>query len=167
MVSAAPHFQIKYEVLRPLPSRTEDLRFDQITPLEWVPCIVVRVVHIIAEVFILLHECMSCSQYYTRSSQTDKFKFNLDKFQELIYDEPKMPNYDTLARSNSILDQLSHRRAPGIFRRADFNCFEITPSIPSKWFQIVARDLHTIVLCFTACFESCHTFPGNSVQLAL
>ena len=44
-----------------------------------------------------------------------KSKFKLDKFLELIPDEPKMPNYVTAARSNSILDQLAHRRAQGIY----------------------------------------------------
>ena len=44
----------------------------------------------------------------------EKFKFELHKFLELIPDEAKMPNYVTAARSNSILDQLAHRRAQGI-----------------------------------------------------
>ena len=50
------------------------------------------------------------------SVKTDEFKFELDKFLELILDEPKMPNYVTAARSNSILDQLSHLRAQGIYQ---------------------------------------------------
>ena len=45
------------------------------------------------------------------SVKTEKFKFELDKFLELIPDEPKMPNYVTAAGSNSILDQLTHVRA--------------------------------------------------------
>ena len=40
-----------------------------------------------------------------------KLKFELDKFLALIYHEPKMYNYVTAARNNSILDQLSHGRA--------------------------------------------------------
>ena len=49
------------------------------------------------------------------SVKTENFKFELDKFLQLIPDEPKMPNYVTAARSNSILDQLAHRRAQGIY----------------------------------------------------
>ena len=50
------------------------------------------------------------------SVKTEKFKFELDKFPEFIPDEPKMPNYITAAGSNSILDQLSHARAQGIYQ---------------------------------------------------
>ena len=46
-----------------------------------------------------------------------KFQIELDKFMELIPDEPKMPNYVTASGSNSILDQLTHLRAQGIYRR--------------------------------------------------
>ena len=49
------------------------------------------------------------------SVKTEKFKFELDKFLELIPDEPKMPNCVTEARSNSIIDQLTHLRAQGIY----------------------------------------------------
>lgn len=49
--------------------------------------------------------------------RTEKFKFNLYKFIELIPDQPKMPNSVTAARVNSILDLLSHRRAQGIYLR--------------------------------------------------
>ena len=49
------------------------------------------------------------------SVKTEKFKFELDKFLELIRDEAKMPNYVTAARSNSILDQLSHLSAQEIY----------------------------------------------------
>ena len=49
------------------------------------------------------------------SVKTEKFKFELDKFLELIPDEPKMPNYVTSSGSNSILDQLTHLRAQGIY----------------------------------------------------
>ena len=51
-----------------------------------------------------------------KSVKTEKSKFELDKFLELIPDEPKMPNYVTAAGSNSILDQLTHLRAQGICR---------------------------------------------------
>ena len=50
------------------------------------------------------------------SVKTEKFKFELDKFLELIPDQPKMPNYVTASGSNSILDQLTHLRAHGIYR---------------------------------------------------
>ena len=49
------------------------------------------------------------------SVKTEKFKFELDKFLELNPDEPKMPNYVTASGSNSILDQLIHLRAQGIY----------------------------------------------------
>ena len=49
------------------------------------------------------------------SVKTEKFKLEHDKFLELIPDEPKMPNYVTAAGSNSILDQLTHLRAQGIY----------------------------------------------------
>ena len=42
--------------------------------------------------------------------KTEKFKFELDKFLELIPDEPIMPNYVTTSGSNSILEQLTHLR---------------------------------------------------------
>ena len=45
------------------------------------------------------------------SVKTEKFKFELDKFLELIPDELKMPNYVTAARSNSIAWPESHLRA--------------------------------------------------------
>ena len=38
----------------------------------------------------------------------------LIQFLLLIPDESKIPNYATAARSNSIFEQLSHRRAQGI-----------------------------------------------------
>ena len=50
------------------------------------------------------------------SVKTEKFKFELDKFLELIPDDPQMPNYVTASGSNSILDQLTHLRAQGIYR---------------------------------------------------
>ena len=46
--------------------------------------------------------------------KTEKFKFELHKYLELIPDDPTMPNHVTVARSNDILDQLSHRFAQGI-----------------------------------------------------
>ena len=50
------------------------------------------------------------------SVETEKFKFKLDKFLEIIPDQPKMPNYVTASESNSILDQLTHLRAHGIYQ---------------------------------------------------
>ena len=49
------------------------------------------------------------------SVKTEKFKFELDKFLELIPDEPKMPNYVTASGSNSIFDLLTHLRDQGIY----------------------------------------------------
>ena len=49
------------------------------------------------------------------SGKTEKFKFELNKFLELIPYEPKLPNYVTASGSNSILDQLTHLRAQGIY----------------------------------------------------
>ena len=72
------------------------------------------------------------------SVKTEKFKFELDKFLELIPDQPKMPHYVTASGSNSILDQLTHLRAQGIYQSGGvpdsateqpYSCFEITPSI--------------------------------------
>ena len=50
------------------------------------------------------------------SIKTEKFKFELDKFLELISDQLKMPNHITASGSNSILDQLTHLRAQGIYQ---------------------------------------------------
>ena len=50
------------------------------------------------------------------SVKTEKFKYELDKFLELIPDEPKMPNYVIASGSNSILYQLTHLRAQGIYQ---------------------------------------------------
>ena len=47
--------------------------------------------------------------------KTEKVKLELHKFLELIPDEPKMANYVTAAGSKSILDQLTHLRAQGIY----------------------------------------------------
>ena len=71
------------------------------------------------------------------SVKTQKIKFELDKFLEFIPDEPKMPNYVTSLASNSILNQLTHLRAQGIYRSggvltrpwSSLSCFETTPSI--------------------------------------
>ena len=43
-----------------------------------------------------------------QSVQSEKFKFELDKFLEFTDDDPKMPNYVTTARTNCILDQEFH-----------------------------------------------------------
>ena len=53
------------------------------------------------------------------SVKTEKFKFELDKFLDTIPDQPKMPNYVTASGSNSILDQLTHLRAQGIYRSGE------------------------------------------------
>ena len=42
-----------------------------------------------------------------QSVKTEKFKFEFDKFLELIPDQPKMPNYVIASGSNTILDQLA------------------------------------------------------------
>ena len=66
------------------------------------------------------------------SVKTEKYKFEPDKFIELIPDEPKMPNYVTASGSNGILHQLTHLMAQGIYQCGgvpDFSCFETTPSI--------------------------------------
>ena len=49
------------------------------------------------------------------NEETLKFKFELNRFLELIPDEPNIPSYVNALRSNSILDQLSHRWAQGIY----------------------------------------------------
>ena len=50
------------------------------------------------------------------SVKTEKFKFELHKFLQLIPDEPKLPNYVTASGSYIILDQLIHLRPQGIYR---------------------------------------------------
>ena len=50
------------------------------------------------------------------SVKTEKNKFELGTFLELIPDEPKMPNYVPASGSNCILDQLTHLRVQGIYR---------------------------------------------------
>ena len=53
------------------------------------------------------------------SVNTEIFKLEqIPEFLELIPDEPKMPNYATAAGINSILDQLTHLRAQGIYQGA-------------------------------------------------
>ena len=62
--------------------------------------------------------CNSLPKYLrdNESVKPEKFKLELDKFLELIPDEPKMPNYVIAAGSNSILDQLTHLRNQGIYQ---------------------------------------------------
>ena len=48
--------------------------------------------------------------------KTEKFKFELGKFLELIPDESKTNDYVTASGSNSILEQLTHLRAQGIYQ---------------------------------------------------
>ena len=55
----------------------------------------------------------------TESVKTEKLKFKLDKFLDTIPDQPKMPNYVTASGSNSILDQLTHLRAQGIYHSGE------------------------------------------------
>ena len=50
------------------------------------------------------------------SVKSENFKFEHDKFLQLIPDAPKMPNYVTALGSNSILDQLTHLRAQGTYQ---------------------------------------------------
>ena len=50
-----------------------------------------------------------------KSVKTEKFKFDLDKFLELIADKKKYPTL-SLHHSNSILDKLPHLRAQGIYQ---------------------------------------------------
>ena len=54
------------------------------------------------------------------SVKTEIFKFELGKFLELIPEKPNMPNYVTASGSNSILEQLTHLRAQGIYRSGGF-----------------------------------------------
>ena len=49
------------------------------------------------------------------SVKIEKLKFDLDKFLGTIPDQPEMPKYVTASGSNSILDQLTHLRAQGIY----------------------------------------------------
>ena len=71
------------------------------------------------------------------SVKTEKFKFDLDKFLELIPDQPKMTNYVTASGSNSFLDQLTHLRAQGICQSgavlaACFVCCLVSYAAPSN-----------------------------------
>ena len=50
------------------------------------------------------------------SVKIEKFKFEPNKFLELIPNEPKMLNHVTASGNNSILDQLTHLRAQGIYQ---------------------------------------------------
>ena len=50
----------------------------------------------------------------SKSVKTEKLKFELNKFLELIPDDPKMASYVTAVRSNSIIDQLYHLWDHGI-----------------------------------------------------
>ena len=54
-----------------------------------------------------------------KSVKTEKFTFDIDKFQELIPDTPKVTNYVTAAGNNSILHQLSHHKAQEIHNGGD------------------------------------------------
>ena len=50
-----------------------------------------------------------------KSVKTEKFKFELDKFLDTTPDQPKIPNYVTASECNSILNQLTHLGAQGIY----------------------------------------------------
>ena len=52
--------------------------------------------------------CLGLCSFNTSQVLKLKKKIELDEFLKFIPDEPKMPNYVTAARINSILDQLSH-----------------------------------------------------------
>ena len=75
------------------------------------------------------------------SDKTEKIKFELDKFLELIPDQPKMPNYVAATGSNCILDQLTHLRLKKYTEVVEsptrswssLSCFEITPSIQESY----------------------------------
>ena len=63
--------------------------------------------------------CTTRRQKKRETSKVLKLKnsnLSSKKFLELIPDKPKMPNYVTASRSNSILDQLTHLRAHGIYQ---------------------------------------------------
>ena len=66
-----------------------------------------------------------------KSVKTEKFKFELNKFLDTIPDLPKMPNCVTASRSNSILDQLTHLRAQGIYHNGGVldSAMEQSPSV--------------------------------------
>ena len=77
------------------------------------------------------------------SVKTEKFKFELDKFLELIPGNPKCPTICNRIRKHSILDQLTHLRAQLIYKRggvldsavSSLSFFETTPSIQvNRWF---------------------------------
>ena len=59
--------------------------------------------------------CANYTAHIYNELEKNVNKFELDKFLELIPDEPKMPNYVTASGSNSILDQLTHLRAQRIY----------------------------------------------------
>ena len=70
------------------------------------------------------------------SVKTEKFIIKLDKFLDLIPDEPKMPNSVSAPRSYSIQDLLGLKEFITacefqIRPRSSLSCFETTPSIPS------------------------------------
>ena len=85
----------------------------------------------------------------------------LDKYQE-----PKILNYITTARTNSILDQLSHLRTQGIYKGGGVSdaaakqvCFETTPSIPSVSMYI----FHFVK--FSYLFHHYFSYPINFATL--
>ena len=67
------------------------------------------------------------------SVKSEKFKLELDNFLELIPDDPKMPNYVPAAESNSILDQLTHLKAQGIYQGGGVPESAMEQSILAAW----------------------------------
>ena len=86
----------------------------------------------------ILREVINIGETWENNSE--KLKFELEKYLGLNPDELKMFNYVTTERSNSILDQQSHRNDQGIclgaevsdHNRVGLNCFETTPRMQSK-----------------------------------
>ena len=77
--------------------------------------IIIIIIIVSRKIFIFIHILITILSIEI-NLQKKLFSFELDKFLELIPDLPKMPNYVTASGSNSILDQLTHLRAQGIYR---------------------------------------------------
>ena len=73
--------------------------------------------------------------------KTEKFKFELDKFLDTIPDPPKMPNYVPASGSNSILDQLTHLRAQGIYQSVESLTRPWKVLAASKPLQVLSKNL--------------------------
>ena len=93
-----------------------------------------------------------------------KLKFELDKFLDLIPDEPEMLNCVTAARSNSILEQLSHRRAEVLYYAGGVS----GSSTASKPHQVYQVRCHMLVLCIRSkwtVFYNCRNYELLDIQL--